>query len=175
MSVVYRKEIYLIISECVPEVQRSVRDFSKSRGGRHFPLLTPSLDKWTPTGTSTAVTLSTQLAKVCPASELFCAPTSSILALAGVFLGGCSFPPRVDKCGSASTPWVQGKCPAFWCNYISGKCLVSTLLKSKAAPDWPINNTETKLCPQQAKRAITDNWTEGKHASVKIARHMQHT
>ena len=39
-------------------------------------------------------------------------------------------------------------------------------LKLKAAPDWPLSNTETKSCPQQAERNTEDDWTEGKHISV---------
>ena len=51
---------------------------------------------------------------------------------------------------------------------------VLTQLKPKVAPDWPINNTGKNPCPQQAKRAIADDWTKGKHSSATIVRHTQH-
>lgn len=48
-------------------------------------------------------------------------------------------------------------------------------LKLRVAPDSPTSNTEIKPRLQQAKEAIGDNWTEGKHASTTIVGHMQHT
>lgn len=36
------------------------------------------------------------------------------------------------------------------------------------APDWTTNNTGTKLCSEQAKRAISGNRTEGKFSSVRV-------
>ena len=41
-----------------------------------------------------------------------------------------------------------------------------TQLKPKIDQDWSTKNTETKVCPQQAERAIADDWTEVKHDSV---------
>ena len=40
---------------------------------------------------------------------------------------------------------------------------------------WPINNTGPKPYPQQAKRAIADDWTEGKNSSATTAGCMHHT
>lgn len=53
ISGVYRKEIYLLISEHVLVGQGSLGHFSKSKraGGCHFPAPTTSLDTWIPVGT----------------------------------------------------------------------------------------------------------------------------
>ena len=40
-----------------------------------------------------------------------------------------------------------------------------TQLNPKGAPDWPTNNTGTKLWPPQTKRDIADDWTEGKQGT----------
>lgn len=39
-------------------------------------------------------------------------------------------------------------------------------LKPKATPDLPTNSIGTKRCPQLAKRAIEDDWTEGNSGSA---------
>ena len=48
-----------------------------------------------------------------------------------------------------------------------------TQLKLMVAPDC-LTNTGIQPCPQQAKRAIADNWTVGKSGSATIVGHFQH-
>lgn len=53
--------------------------------------------------------------------------------------------------------------------------LALTHRKSSVAPYWPISTTGTRPCPRQAKRAIADSWSEGKHSSAPRLGHRPHT
>jgi len=39
-------------------------------------------------------------------------------------------------------------------------------LKAKVIPDWPTNNTRPNFVHNRQKRAIADDWTEGKCGSA---------
>lgn len=68
---------------------------------------------------------------------------------------------------------TQGKCPAVWNYFISGKCLVR--LKSKAAQRWSTNTTGTKCCLPEVTRPTAQGWLEGKSGPDPTAGCMQHT
>lgn len=71
---------------------------------------------------------------------------------------------------------TQREYSAIWCYHSSGKCWLGlTQLKTQVAPVWTTNTTGTKLCPQQATKAIADDWTKGKYGSATTVEHTEHT
>lgn len=195
----------MLILEHMLEGQGSFGDFSRNKvaGGCHI-LPQPSSKNTSTCRNQHCQPSLPNLLTVCPAPVFFCGYIPSIQASvpcllpqqAHKSLANIMCPSTTHFCGLYSLnglpqfPELQVlptsvhiadtayPIPKFSCSsvplhlwQISGL----TQLKPKAGPDWPTNNTGTKVCPQQAERAIADNWTGGKSGPVTIPGCMQHT
>ena len=126
MQEVYRKEFYLLISECVLEGQGYLENLSKNKGagGHRFPRSLLSLNAQKPVGTTV------ELANSVPCPMSFCRsdpPTQLALA---VFSSGCKSPPTPDLQGPC---WHYATTPFFAFSYGP---LPSNMPDAEVHPRW---------------------------------------
>ena len=97
----------------------------------------------------------------------------------------CHLQPNLSQSPAATCPLLPAQtcqhcmdCPCILLYFHATASLAhswSNSTQTQAAPDWPINNTDNKPCPQQAKTAIADDWTKDKSSSAGTAGCTQHT